>query len=245
MTDIITAAPLTLDQLKTSITDKTISYIFNHNTSRLKGKSLVNYMCNLEVNVDVDVIGLDFQTKQDMIVTWMTTKQIKYINSFALEVYELCYMDILGTYIPLTDKQFFNVDEKKTFLQNHKTLVEEWCCFFRSIPYFLSFSLLDEHIIKLAETENIIVDDINAVGNNVISMLKFPDFTTNIIAIDKRENKFYMQQYTNPVFRGRHLIEWLKTTNNPLYILVMMLGMEKLPFDKFASMATINMDFQS
>lgn len=238
MTETVkTIAPLSLDQLKLSLTNKETSFEFNVVDSKLKGRALVNYMCNLEPTVDVDHIPLNYETRAELLLTWMTTKQIKNIKSFTYEVAEICIYDALGHYVPLLEKQYFSLEEKKRFINENKAVVDEWTCFVRSMSRYVSYALVGDSVVELSEHEQVCVDDVNIIGNNVVCLLFLPDFVNQYIAIDQRPSKFYVQQFTKPVFRGKPLLEWFKQADNSLYYLVGALATGKLDFDQFVILA--------
>lgn len=241
MTETIkTIAPLSLEQLKQSLTNKQLSFEFDAINSKIKGRALVNYMCNLEPSVDVEHIPLDYETRAELLQTWMTTKQIKFIKSFVYEAAEMCVYNAVGHYVPLQEKQYFSLDEKKRFMSENIGLVEEWACFVRSLGRYISYALVGDSIFELSEHENVCVDDGNIIGNNVVHFLFLDDFVSQFISIDTRDSKFYTQQFTKPVFRGKPLLEWFKVANNPLYHLVGALFTGKLGFEEFVSLAEGN-----
>ena len=230
-------APLSLEQLKQSLANKELAFEFDALNSKIKGRALINYMCNLEPTVDIDHIPLDYETRAELLLTWMVTRQIKYIKSFVYEVAEICVYDAIGHYVPLLEKQYFSLEEKKRFIADNKAVIDEWTCFIRSMSRYLSYALVGDSVHDLSQHENVCVDDGNIIGTNVVNLLFLPDFVSQFIAIDQRPSKFYVQQFTKPVFRGRPLLDWFKQAGNSLYYLIAALATGKLEFEQFAALA--------
>lgn len=238
---VAATAPLSLDLLKMSLNNNNICYVFDPKNSKLKGKGLINYMCNLVPFVDLNIDGLLYEEKEELLLTWINSRQIKRIDCFVIEMAQLCLYDYCRAYNkPFTlTSQYFTIEEKTRFLETHGDLVDVWCTFIRSIPHYLTYLVTQKESLETLD-EQYIVDDVNVIGNNVVTLFFLRDFVANYIAYDERQNKFYKEQFTKPVFKGRTIFHWMKEADDVLYHMTTLLGSGTLEFDKFANMATMD-----
>jgi hypothetical protein len=224
MNYIETTAPLTMDLVKEQFEDKEIKFIINYEKSELKGKNLLVYASNLELNCEIDFHQSSYEEKEELIREFLSVNCINNIDSLRLNAAHVIskYFDI--DFSPELLNSVFSDEELTSFINNNKDLLEKWKIFLTSTMVFnlTSSNAVNEeyHFNEIFNT----IDDPSYIGRNVVTLFSIPTFMEKIYSKPIDGDLYYFkQQFEECMYKGESLFYYFCTEENTPFVFYNML----------------------
>lgn len=204
----------------------------SYNECEYKGKKLLYYIANVEVEIDLAFSGVPnredsfenpptFQDALDLLVDYMHLDRISsvnYLNNLAAYVLATYGGYDLSTYFG----SFADVydDEKiAKWIEDNKEVVHRWYTFFHSLPVFM----IETHseVKKIFPPDEVYteIDDVNYVSLNVINLVKMPGFVDYILVPKEpcKEIFIFKEQFNEPIYNGKNLYHYLMEVESQVF----------------------------
>lgn len=212
---IETSAPVKRALVKEYMQDKDISFVLDYDTCRMKGKTLITYLCN--AGLPIELVLKDKKGIHEIMEAYFTSKNIAPTESLAL----------IGAAIVLESRgvkyedvfQFpFSKDVVTDFVEEHKETLEKVNTFLDSLPlYLMSISnemlgTIDEHPGDIFKN----IDDEKYLTANIVNILQVPGFLDILFSTytDEQEMFYFNAQFEKYMFKGLNLFAYLAEANS-------------------------------
>jgi len=206
MNIVITAAPISIENLKKFFTDKSTFYVINYKDSALKGAKLLTYLSNLDIPCDIDFTGTADEEFSAMISEYLKAKVLVNIRSL-----ETITMHLMFQRKGLT--KLIDVD----LVENNLDILASWNNKIDSLIVYNMSTVKGVFENTVAEYP---VDDARELeGINFVSLLKNPDLYQTYDLIDNRTLKNYTSYFNDYMFKGRNMYSFWANENNPVFLL--------------------------
>jgi hypothetical protein len=206
MNIVITAAPISIENLKKFFTDKSTFYVINYKDSALKGSKLLTYLSNLDIPCDIDFTGTADEEFSAMITDYLKAKVLVNIRSL-----ETIAMHLMFQRKGLT--KLIDVD----LVENNLDTLASWNNKIDSLIVYNMSTVKGAFESTVAEYP---VDDTRELeGINFVSLLKNPDLYQTYDLVDNRTLKNYTSYFNDYMFKGRNMYSFWANENNPVFLL--------------------------
>jgi len=210
-------APLSFSDIALLIENPENRYIIDYNNSDLKGRKLLVYLANLDLNIDIEIKENDssiFEMMEDYFLADIACK-VELLDKIAAAIlleskdldHRLLYPDI-----PVTQNDIIS------FIQKDFKCVYNATIFLDSMPLFMQ-----KTIIKLDEMLNIknlyeTIDDKKYITSNIQSIIKLPGFLDYFLSGPPPIKMFYFEkQFNDYMFNGNNLYHHLIESESIVY----------------------------
>ena len=227
---IRTKAPIDVEYLQEYFSsEEEIIFDIMYYDSDIKGKTLLNYVSNLDINFEINLYKTSQEERYDLLSNYFTTnllvncKQLELALTYIVLKYNNRSVDDLYSFTLLKEEY---VDK---FIEEHRIQLINTTDFLESLPITtLSFvdSLKDFVNQELKNYE--IIDDPEILGKNVINLINNP-FIFKIYETSgsrKRYFKHYAEEY---IYDESNLYGWMEKYNVPLLVFVSGIASGVLP----------------
>ncbi len=202
--------PLKVEELKEFIENKTkYSYFINYQTSELKDLVLLNYISNLELPAEIIMDNCSYDEKAGLLKAYMDTRNIVKIDSLALNVAKIL-LDYRGLdTTEIFNRPYFDQNESKQFINDHKELIQKWEHFLESTIIFAQSCVKElNELLKIKEDIEVI-NDSRYVGSNIVNLFSIPSFSELFFLVPLRtELKYFRPQFEERMFKGRSFYDY-------------------------------------
>jgi len=204
----------------------------SYNECEFKGKKLLYYIANIEVDIDLafsGVAGRDdsfenpptFQDALDLLVDYMSLDRISdinYLNNLASYVVATYGKHDLSVYYGGGDKEY-NKELIAVWIEENKEVVHKWHTFLHSLPIFMIESHSDVKKIFPPDEVYKEIDDVNYVSLNVINLVKKPGFVDYILGSSEpcKEIFIFKEQFKEPIYNGKNLYHYLMEVESEIF----------------------------
>jgi len=190
----------------------------DYNNSAIKGQYFLNYIANLELNVDIDMSTIPCAEVQELLSQYLYTDQtvnIPSLNShFASMLLRLKGLEVEGV------EEF-----TEAFMEKHSKQVKEIIRFLDSLLFTIPFvsddykASIGKELIESNEIETINDEEIG-LGINVIRVLEIEDFVPLYYQLPiTTRPAYYKRQLEGQFYAGNSLFNYLRKTDNILMVL--------------------------
>ena len=205
MEQIITKAPISLEDLKLYFQDKSTRYLIDYANSDLKGEKLLTYLGNLDLPCDI-VYDSD-ASLFEMVEAYLKFNHIVNINSLEYRVVDMLFQrkGIKPLYTPEA-------------IEKYGDLLDLWIGRLESLTLFNMYAINEESFKEFVR-EHPIDDTDSTVGINFVSLLKHRYFYTFYEKIETSNVKYYTKYFNDYMFKGQNLYSYWANENNPMFLL--------------------------
>ena len=204
-----TSIPLSKELLSESIKNDKLEYLVDYSGSSFKKEQLFAYLNNLKLKYEIyfnnDISYEDFE---DLIKTYLNTDMLITSNVLTQFVGHIIlkYLDSDSPF-----NIFISDDYINKFIENNKELLDRWILFLDSTIVFMERK-------NGIENDHPVIDDINYVGLNIVSLYLSEHFLVFYNEIEREKNKpvFFIQHYQLPLFFGSGIFQYIDNYWNPL-----------------------------
>lgn len=206
MNIVITAAPISIENLKKFFTDKSTFYVISYKDSTLKGTKLLTYLSNLDIPCDIDFTGSSKEDFSSMVTDYLSAKVL--VNIPTLERIAMNLMFQRKGLTPLLDKDLVG---------DNLDMLAKWNNKIDSLIVY-NMSTVDG-AFKDTVAEYPVDDTKELEGINFVSLLKNPDLYQTYDLIDFSTLKNYTGYFNEYMFKGRNMYSFWANGNNPVFLL--------------------------
>lgn len=220
---IETTAPVKRALVKEYMQDKDISFVLDYSACRMKGKTLITYLCN--AGLPIELILKDKEGIHDIMYAYFTSKNIAPTESLALiaaamvlqsrgvnyeDIFEFPFSkDVVVDFVEYNSEIFKDKDTK---------IFEHINTFLNSLPlYLMSVSnemlgTIDEHPGDIFKN----IDDEKYLTANIVNILQVPGFLDIVFSTftDDQEMYYFNAQFEKYMFKGLNLFAYLAESNS-------------------------------
>lgn len=206
MNIVITAAPISIENLKKFFTDKSTFYVINYKDSTLKGTKLLTYLSNLDIPCDIDFTGTTEEEFAVIISDYLNAKVLVNIRSLECVAMNLMFQQKGLTKLIDNDLIEPNLDALSSWNNKIDSL----------IVYNMSTV---KGVFENTVAEYPVDDTRELEGINFVSLLKNPDLYQTYDMIDNRTLKNYTSYFNEYMFKGKNMYSFWANENNPVFLL--------------------------
>jgi len=211
--------PLNIDELHEVIKDNEKGMIIvDYDNSRIKKQFFLNYIANIELNIDIDFKS---DIDLDLLSLYISNKydiDIPFLNECFAQV-------ILDVKRVSLENRIMTEKESTLFYQQNKDYIDSIIRFMDSlliaIPFYnkeyketIGQQLIDNRTIELIDNESL------EISSNLIKILEMKDFIGTYFSVPlKSKPAYYLQQMEGNFYKGNSMFNYLEQTNNTLLVL--------------------------
>lgn len=223
-------APLTMEQIKEFFLDKSLQFVVDYTNSALKGKVFLTYISNLDLPAEIDLSGSSKEEIKALVQDYMEVRNINESKGLATLVSLIL---LYGRGVDISEFQApLSLEEMKQFADENKDLMDRWYAFLDSMILFSMMSVQlvdkDENGVDIGvpafETafpgffdKYETVDDPLFIGSNVVNLFQVPMFLERYFSVPTPEPKYFKQQFTEYMFKGKRLFHYFANENNTFF----------------------------
>ena len=225
--------PLSMELVKQQFQDKEMSFLIDVHNSQLKGKDLLVYIANLELNCELDLTNLTTQEKMELLKSYMKLNTINNLQSMSLNLAATILLSIGIDWHENLQNPALTLEESKQFIAENKELFDRWNTFLASTMMYqvTSIKFLEEEMGTSAQYPHI--DDINYIGKNVVNLFTVPTFLDTYYSKPTEFPMYYFkQQFEEHIFKGHSLFHYFCNNENTTYLMLHALIEGDPSFDK-------------
>lgn len=210
MEKISCTAPIGLAELKRKFTED-VEFEIDYDNSRFKGKTLITYLSNLDIQVRLKLS--DPVEMQKLVVDYLTMPAMVKIADL-----ENLAMNLVMAY---NRKSYFLPFDPADFLVANQPVLELWTRRLFSLPLFAMYSMGEAyHEAVFAYPED---RDDNIVGLNFVNLIRHPLYALLLENMTEEKWTWNRTFFTEYVFSGNNLFHYFAVQENPLFIGVLAL----------------------
>ncbi len=225
------AAPIEFETLQkvfeAEANGENIMLSVSYSESKIKGKELLYFLCNLDAPSDID-----FEKDEDImtcLVEYMSIDRVVDIPILTkLTGMCLAYNAGLDVDLFFTGDPYMNrlkgITEK--FVLKEKELVEKWQTFFRSLPLFMIESNTEYRKVLNINQSYQTIDNLKHIGYNVVNLVRMVGFVDYILSIkesDDAEMFYFKEQFMEPIYKGKNLFYYMIESESVVFAACMSL----------------------
>ncbi len=214
-------APLTMDLVKQQFQDKEMFFLIDVKNSQLKGKDLLVYIANLELNCELSFDGCSFEEKKEILKSYMDLNTLNTLNSLSINLAVLVLHSVGIDWFEFVDNPALSKEEAQEFLDENRELFDKWNTFLTStmIYQISSIEFLENEMEVSAKYPHI--DDINYIGKNVVNLFSIPGFLNTYYSLPSKFPVYYFkQQFEEHIFKGKSLFHYFLNEENSTYLML-------------------------
>lgn len=205
MADVLTIAPIAIDDLKKYFTDKDTKFIIDYANSTLRGQKLLTYLSNLDIPADISFKNSSVADVSELMEAYLTSTTL--VNIRALE---LMITSILVHYK--------EVGVRDDFTRKNEEIIKKWINVLDSLTLY-NMAIVNEESFKEFAKSFPEDDTENLEGVNFVSLLKNHEFYCFYEKIEKKTLKYYTHYFNDYMFKGKNMYSYWANENNPLFLL--------------------------
>lgn len=201
---IETTAPIPVADLKRKFTEN-VEFIIDVDNSRLKGRALITYLANL--NIDCRLRVVDAVIATDLLAHYLNSPTLVKIPDLE---------DLTVRLLLQASKRSSTFsDEMDAFIHEHKDIVDVWLKRLYSLPLYAMYCREEwkGYVETFPEDTNDSLAGINFV--RLIEHELFPFLLEGVEEDQYTWNRIFFNEY---VFAGDNLFSYFKSKNNPYFI---------------------------
>lgn len=200
----LVTAPIPPTQLREYFTNNKIQFVIDYKNSRLKGTTLLSYLTNLDMPSDILVDLESYESYSILLKAYITQQGIVHCNSLAALAGEVI---MHFATIPKEEWGFISpvpVEWLQRFCEENEDTLATWSLFLNSMVTFMG-----KVTMKLEFNDNeqlLVVDDRTVVGQNVVNLLRIPDYLCRYFAhANLSAQAYFKAQFETAMFSGHDL----------------------------------------
>ena len=205
--NIITTAPIEINELKKYFSDKTISYTIDYANSKLQGIKLLTYLSNLDLPCDI-MIDQDSLQFRDLLSVYLNAPFI-----VSVPVLEIATIEMLLEYRNLIEGDKYN-----TFIKDNEEIISHWSSILDSMAVYNMYTVQSKKLGEWA-TNRPHNDTDTTVGINFVSLFKYSGFYMYYKNVKQEDMQFYDSYFNQNMFKGTSLFHYWANNNNPIFLL--------------------------
>lgn len=220
-------APIPPQFMREYFENKEILFVIDYKASRLKGPVLLMYLINLAMPVDVQVNLKDYDEFSELMLAYFEHPGVVDSMSLAALAGEVI---LHFTRVP-KEYRLTQIPIEESFLErfcseNEHTLAT-WCVFLDSMLTYIGKRLAPA--LGADEPDPPILDKTDVIGQNVVNLLRFPDFLSYYFSSSQLQAQVYFkQQFDEPIFGGKYLAYYFLCESNSVNQLLQKDSAEKI-----------------
>lgn len=210
MEKIHCTAPIGLAELKRKFTED-VEFVIDYDNSRFKGKTLITYLSNLDIQVRLDL--KDPVAIQELLADYFNMSALVKIADL-----EELAMNVL---LAFSEKPYVLPFDVVPFIQANFDILSVWTRRLQSLPLYAIHTMGEkyhEYVFSFPED----TDD-SVVGLNFVNLIKLPMFAVLIAGVSEEAYTWNKTFFTDYVFGGNNLFNYFAVKENPLFIGVLAL----------------------
>lgn len=211
-------APIPAEAMREYFSDKDILFVIDYNASRLKGSVFLMYLTNLAMPVDIKIDLSNYEEYSKLMQAYFEYQGVVECNTLAALAGEIV-MHFAG--VPADQRLYRSpIDQNLVhrFCMENEATIATWCVFLDSMVTYIGKKLSP----ALMEDEDIpVVDSLNAIGQNVVNLVRLPDFLTDYFSFSQLKAQVYFKrQFDDAIFGGKPLAYYFLCQSNSLTLLL-------------------------
>lgn len=215
------SAPFDINQLKSIVSGEIVSPEIDLTNSKIKNQSLLTYIYNLNIeDARINCDTASFEERRDLFLSYLNHKTVVNVVGFN-ETYLKCLFnlkeitDLDEDAVEELKLSIFSDEEIATMMANDadiRSAVEKSAFVLDGIIIHLMLNTNDVTISLTDDFGSIgVLNDPSWVGHTWVNLLKNPVF--NVYYYSKmpemKELVYFPYQYSEPIYRGKPLFEYL------------------------------------
>ena len=220
--NIITPAPIEINELKKYFADKEITYTIDYANSKLQGTKSLTYLSNLDLPCDIEI---DRESEEfDQLLS-------DYFN--AGFIVDVPVLESAAIMVLLECKGLTNGKSYEKFVEDNKEIIKHWIGVLDSMLAFHASTVSKSEKMKSwIETLPTNCTETTA-GINFVNMFKYPDFFLYYQSVDIKTVQFYTNLFTQNMFKGNSLFKYWATAGNPIFLLTFGIAEKKFTIEEY------------
>lgn len=172
---------------------------------------LLYYISNVELDVQFDWTGCDFETKSAIVLSYINLNRLYYNQDLVMTLFDLvmCYKGIFTEQLGI-----FTHDQTVDFINNHLDLFEKLIGFLDSVILLVCNGFAPIHDMFDPELFEKVED--SSISLNSSYLFKMPEFAAYYSMIDHNNLKWYDIQFTKPIYDNHFLHDIVFETTSGL-----------------------------
>lgn len=212
---IHTDAPVKRALVKEYMQDKEKSFVLDYAGCRMKGKTLITYLCN--AGLPIELVLKEKKDIHEIMKSYFTSKNIAPTESLAL-IGAAMVLHSRGVDYEHVFQFPFSKDVVEDFVEEEKEVFEKVNTFLDSLPlYLMSVSnemlgTVDEHPGDIFKN----IDDEKYLTANIVNIAQVPGFLDIVFSTfkDDQEMFYFTAQFEKYMFKGLNLFAYLAESNS-------------------------------
>lgn len=212
---IETTAPVKRALVKEYMKDKEITFLLKYKDLRMKGKTLITYLCN--AGLPIELVLEEKEDIHEIMESYFKSKNITGTESLAL-IGAAMVLQSRGVEYEHVFNFPFSKDVVTDFVDKHSEIFERVNLFLDSLPlYLMSISQemlgsVDEHPGDIFKN----IDDEKYIGANIVNILQVPGFLDIVFSTFQKEQEmfYFTKQFEKYMFKGLNLFAYLAEANS-------------------------------
>lgn len=211
----VVTAPIAASLLREHFVNRDILFVIDYKNSSLKGMRLLTYLSNLDMPADIQWDLNDYDEYAELLGAYFSQRAVVKCDSLAALAGEVL---MHFARIPRDQRPFSSpVSEEflSRFCNEHLDELAIWSAFLQSTLLYAGLRLYPGLIDDDPNVRT--VNDPDAVGHNVVNLVKAPDFLTQFITMSSTHFFAYFKpQFDTPMFGGYTLAYYFMCPSNSL-----------------------------
>lgn len=197
----------------------------NYHESEYKGKNLLYYIANIDVNIDIMFISdhdgdFEIDNALEVLTEYMSLNRISDVPSLnRLAAFCLARYAKLDVDAFFTPEFAFDKVKVDAWIEKNKEVVHKWHVFFQSLPIFMIES--HAHVRKILPPDQVYkeIDDIKYVSLNIINLVKMPGFVDLILSARNVSAELFIfkEQFKEAIYNGKNLFHCLMEAESEVF----------------------------
>jgi hypothetical protein len=219
-------APIPPQFMREYFSNNDILFVIDYNASRLKGSVFLMYLTNLAMPVDIKIDLSNYEEYSALMEAYFDYQGVVECNTLAVLAGEIV-LHFSG--VP-ADKRLYrspiNQDFVHRFCTENEAAIATWCIFLDSMVTYIGKRLSP----ALMEEEEVpVVDSLTIIGQNVVNLVRLPDYLTEYFSFSKLEGQLYFKrQFEDAIFGGKTLAYYFFCPSNSITLLLQKENVELL-----------------
>jgi len=183
--------PLSSKLLVNYFEDNSITYDIDYLNSKLRGKSFVNYLYNIQIDTNVAVSDdMSFNEKSELMLAWLEFRDVVSVDTLS---YSLLNLLLIEKRAQIRFPSIFSEGESLKFIDENEEIITHMIEFMDSIVLFLLHKF-DKQPIETFKVNSI--DDPKYVPANLANIFAIEEFYV-YYSLPFREKSWFVKQFEN------------------------------------------------
>lgn len=201
---VFSTAPISIPVLKRKFTED-IEFVIDYDNSKYKGKTLIQYLSNL--NISVKIIVKDFDGMLDLMKHYFNSPTLVHIGDL-----EDMAMQMLLAY---TGKHHGLDFDTAPFFEENKEILDKWV---RRLNSGVLYAIKADNRFSAGLEQYPKDPDSSLGGINFVTLFEHPFFTFFIEGVDITTLSWNPSLFEENMFAGSNMFEYFASKENPLFI---------------------------